>query len=332
MVDAIVLALSHRCCAFWCVVVHPISPSPLTHHLVHPSHTHWAMHTHNHCAIWCHLHNNHHTTPHANQPHTLMGVAVWCCVRAHQTTTNTTTNGWLRHQQNHTQTTIQTHTNHQWCKGSSHTLATTPTHHMPTKHTRHVDLHPQLNKHHATRSNHAHNHTTSHHTNAPHVHHHHPLSTHTASSTTMLPRPNTPNALVAAGTTGQHCQQAHPTHPTTNHTHHQKSNVCTLAQHHHHATPVVCCTTITTCEHSGVRQRGFGGAAHLHVPTRVGAMPQTPPQHAQSCPHNPFVCGCCGQCQHVAHTPCAWIPWVSMTPSRGIKCSCQPCSCGCVMN
>ena len=178
MVDAIVLALSHRCCAFWCVVVHPISPSPLTHHLVHPSHTHWAMHTHNHCAIWCHLHNNHHTTPHANQPHTLMGVAVWCCVRAHQTTTNTTTNGWLRHQQNHTQTTIQTHTNHQWCKGSSHTLATTPTHHIPTKHTRHVDLHPQLNKHHATRSNHAHNHTTSHHTNAPHAHHHHPLSTH----------------------------------------------------------------------------------------------------------------------------------------------------------
>ena len=62
MVDAIVLALSHRCCAFWCVVVHPISPSPLTHHLVHPSHTHWAMHTHNHCAIWCHLHNNHHTS------------------------------------------------------------------------------------------------------------------------------------------------------------------------------------------------------------------------------------------------------------------------------
>ena len=222
-----------------------------------------------------------------------------------------------------TQTTIQTHTNHQWCKGSSHTLATTPTHHMPTKHTRHVDLHPQLNKHHATRFSHAHNHTTSHHTNAPHAHHHHPLSTHTASSTTMLPRPNTPNALVAAGTTGQHCQQAHPTHPTTNHTHHQKSNVCTLAQHHHHhATPVVCCTTITTCEHGGVRQRGFGDAAHLHVPTRVG-MPQTPPHHAQTCPHNPFVRGCCGQCQHVAHTPCAWIPWVLMAPWRGIKCSCH---------
>ena len=92
---------------------------------------------------------------------------------------------------------------------------------------------------------------------APHAHHHHPLSTHTASSTTTLPRPNTPNALVAAGTTGQHCQQAHPTHPTTNHTHHQKSNVCTLAQHHHHATPVVCSTIITTCEHSGVWQRGF---------------------------------------------------------------------------
>ena len=173
---------------------------------------------------------------------------------------------------------------------------------MPTKHTRHVDLHPQINKHHATRTNHAHNHTTSHHTNAPHVHHHHPLSTHTASSTTMLPGPNTPNALVAAGTTGQHCQQAHSTHPTTNHTHHQKSNVCTLAQHHHHATPVVCCTTITTCEHSGVRQRGFGDAAHLHVPTRVGAMPQTPPQHAQTCPHNPFVCGCVVGNANTLHT------------------------------
>ena len=125
MVDAIVLALSHRCCAFWCVVVHP--------HLAIPLDT-------PPCSSLTHTLGHAHTTtvPFGvtfTTTHTLMGVAVWCCVRAHQTTTNTTTNGWLRHQQNHTQTTIQTHTNHKWCKGSSHTLATTPTPHVHKTHT-----------------------------------------------------------------------------------------------------------------------------------------------------------------------------------------------------
>ena len=332
MVDAIVLALSHRCCAFWCVVVHPISPSPLTHHLVHPSHTHIGPCTHT-TTVPFGVTFTTTTTPHhmpINHTHSWVLQCGVVCVHIKQQQTQQPMAGCATNKtthkppSKHTPTTNGARVHHTRLQQPPHTTCPQNTHAMSictpnsTNTTPHASTMPTITPRVTTQTRHMLTTTTL----CQHTQLHQPpccqVQTHQTHCWQLAPLVNIANKLIQPipqqtthTTKSQTCARLHNT-TTTPH-------LWFVAQPSPPASTVVCGKGGLVAPPTSMCPPGCNAT---HTTTTRADMP------TQS------IClwVCCGQCQHVAHTPCAWIPWVSLAPWRGIKCSCQPCSCGCVMN